>query len=262
LLRGRLFEPGDVPDGQPVAVISQSLARKSWPDQDPIGQRIQFGNMDGDLRPITIVGVVGDVRENGLDAEPSATLYVNVVQRPLPSNFSFVARSDADSAGLIAGMRSALREVDPETPASFRTLAELFSLSLDSRRFSLVLFGVFASVALALAITGIYGVTSFTVARRTQEIGVRMALGAERRHVLALVLGHALRLAAIGIAAGLAGAVFASKFLASLLYGVSPTDPTTLAGVSALLLGVAIVACLLPARRATRVDPLVALRAD
>jgi putative ABC transport system permease protein len=259
LLRGRWFDATDQPGAQHVALVSQSLARKYWPDDDPLGKRIQFGNMDGDLRLLQVVGVVGDVREQ-LDEEAQPTVYANSFQRPQPSAFAVVVRGQAEPGALTAAMRRTLQAVSPEIPATYRTLAQVFSSSLDSRRFNLVLFGIFAVVALALAVMGIYSVLAYRVAQHTREIGIRMALGAQRRDVLQLIVVNGLSLAGIGVAIGLAGALAARKFIASLLYGISATDPLTLAGLALLLLLVALLACWIPARRATRVDPMVALR--
>ena len=259
LLRGRLFEPSDHPDSPHVAVISQSLARKYFPDEDPIGKRIQFGNMDGDERLLNIIGVVGDVHER-LDRDVSPTVYVYSLQRPLDSNFSFVVRANTDTSALVSEMRRELQALDHELPANFRTLEQVFSASLDSRRFSLILFGVFASVALLLAITGIYGVMSYSVTQRTHEMGIRIALGARSSDVLKLIVGHGMALTLLGIVVGLAGAFAVTRLMASLLYGVSATDPLVFAGISLLLMAVALAACFIPARRATKVDPIIALR--
>lgn len=260
LLQGRLFAGDDRPDSPHVAVISQSLARRVWPGQDPLGQRIQFGNMDGDKRLLHVVGVVGDVRERGLDADVRPAVYTYSVQRPLLTNFSYVIRAGADPSALASLARAELRALDPNVPARVRTLEDVVSSSLDSRRFSLVILGVFACAALALAVTGVYGVMSYAVARRTHEIGVRVALGAQRWDVIGLVLGRGLKLALAGVAAGLLAALASTRLMTGLLYGVSPNDPLTLIAVSALLVAVAFLACLIPAYRATKVDPVVALK--
>ncbi len=259
LLRGRFFEQSDRSDSPHVAVISQSLARKYWPNEDPIGKRIQFGNMDGDERLLNIIGVVGDVHER-LDANVSPTVYAYSLQRPLKSNFSFVVRANTDTTALVSGMRREVQALDRELPANFRTLEQVVSSSLDSRRFSLILFGVFASVALLLAITGIYGVMSYSVTQRTHEMGIRIALGAQGKDVLKLILGHGMTLTLLGVAVGLGGAFAVTRLMASLLYGVSTTDPLVFAGIALLLVLVALVACLIPAWRATKVDPMIALR--
>ena len=260
LLHGRLFDPSDRPDSPHVAVVSQSLAQKYWPNETPIGERIQFGNMDGDLRLLHIVGIVGDVRDRGLDSNVSPTVYAYALQRPLTFGLSMVVRAQTDTATLVHAMRQAVRALDPNLPANFRTLEQIFSSSLDSRRFSLVVSGVFATVALVLAVMGIYGMMSYAVTQRTHEIGVRMALGARQSDVLTMVLGQGMILVMVGVGIGLAGALAVTRVLSSLLYGVTATDPATLLGVSLLLVVVALLANYLPARKATRVDPMVALR--
>jgi ABC-type lipoprotein release transport system permease subunit len=260
VLGGRVFDASDGADAPPAAVISQSLAQKYFPDAHAIGRRIQFGNMDGDGRLLEIVGVVGNVREYGLDSAPAPTVYANAFQRPQSHSLAIVVRAQGEPETLIPAMRQAVRSINPETPTTFRTLTEVYSSSLDARRFSLVIFGVFASVALILAMLGLYGVISYAVAQRTHEIGIRMALGAQGRDVLRLVVQQGLTLTLCGVALGLAASLALTRLMASLLYGVSATDPLTFALVSLLLVGVALVACYFPARKATEVDPIVALR--
>jgi ABC-type antimicrobial peptide transport system permease subunit len=262
LLKGRVFNKGDRPEGQHVAVISQSLARKYWPNEDPIGKRIQFGNMDGDLRLLHIVGVVGDVRADGLDANAEPTVYGNALQRPPLGQISIVVRAQADPATLTPALSRTARSLNPELPVSFRTIQQIFSSSLDRRRFSLVIFSVFAAVALALSVMGVYGVMAYAVAERTKEIGVRIALGATVGDVLRLVMAQGGKLIAAGATLGVIGSLLLTRLLASLLYGVSPTDPATFAGVALLLVGVALLAALVPARRATKVDPINAIRCE
>lgn len=259
LLRGRLFEESDTADSLHVALISQSLARKVWPDEDAIGKRIQFGNMDGDKRLLNIVGIVGDVHEK-LDSDVRPTVYADSFQRPQQASLSIVARANTGTAALINAMRSELRALDPQLPSSFRTLEQVFSASLDDRRFNLILFVAFAAVALSLAITGIYGVMSYTVSQRTNEIGIRIALGAQASDVLKLVIGQGMLLAVIGVVIGLLGALALTRLMSSLLVAVSATDLTIFSSVSLLLTCVALSACYVPARRAMKVDPMVALR--
>jgi putative ABC transport system permease protein len=260
LLRGRTFDSSDQVNAPNAAVISQSLAQKYWPDGDPIGQTIQFGNMDGDLRLLHVVGVVGDIHDYGVDEEIAPTLYANSQQRLPTSTWTVVVRAQGDPAALIPVMRETVRSLDSQLPLKFRTLDQVFSSSLDQRRFSLVIFGFFGTTALLLAAMGIYGVTAYTVAQRTQEIGIRMALGAQMRDVLSLMLRKAMSLVLVGAVIGLAGAYAATRVMSNLLFGVTPTDLTTFIAVPLVLLLVALVACLIPARRATRVDPLIALR--
>jgi len=260
LLRGRMFDATDTPNSPHAAVVSQSLVQKYWPNADPIGQTIQFGNMDGDLHLLHVIGVVGDVHGYAVDQPPAPTVYGNALQRLPSSSYTVVARGQSEGAALVPAMREVVRGLDPQLPLKFRTLDEIFSSSLDRQRFSLVIFGVFGVAALLLAAMGIYGVTSYAVAQRTQEIGIRMALGAQMRDVLKLVLRSAMSLVFIGALLGLAGAYAATRVMSSLLFGVTPTDLATFVAVPLVLFIVALVASLVPARRATKVDPLVALR--
>ena len=261
LVRGRLFDDRDSMDAPHVALISQSVARERWPNQDPLGQTIEFGNMDGDLRLLTIVGIVGDARTDSLETSPSPTIYVNYRQRPQATGrFSVVLRMDGEPARVLPVMREIVRNLDPNVPPSFNTFTKVFSDSLSARRFNLTLVGVFAATALLLAVAGIYGVMAYSVERRTQELGVRMALGACRGDILRLVLGQAMSTAAIGVAAGIGGSFALTRTMQSLLFGTSAIDPITFAGVTLLLSVVALLASYIPARRATKVDPIVALR--
>ena len=261
LLRGRLFSETDTMDSPHVALISQALARERWPRQDPLGQTLEFGNMDGDARLLTVVGVVGDVHDDSLESPPAPIIYVSARQRA-QSTFHFVVvmRTALPPAALIPAARAIVRDLAPEVPPSFSTFNKVFADSLQTRRFNLLLVGVFAATALLLAITGIYGVVSYSVAQRTREFGVRMALGAEAGDVLRQVLGQGLVTALVGVGLGAAGSLALTRTMSSLLFGISPTDPPTFAGVAVALLSVALGACYLPARRATKVDPMVALR--
>jgi len=213
------------------------------------------------LRLLTVVGVVGDVRDRSLEALPRPTVYVNYRQRLRGGrDFTVVMRADTPSSVLLAEARRIVHDVDPDVAPRFQTFQDVFSASLDTRRFNLMLIGVFASTALLLGGAGIYGVTAYWVAQRTREIGIRIALGAGQRTVMKLVMGHALVLAVTGIAAGVVGASALTRFLRSLLYDVRPIDPATFAAVTVLLAAVALAASYIPARRATKVDPMVALR--
>jgi len=261
LRRGRLFDDRDTLDAPHVALISESLAREKWPNQDPLGRTIEFGNMDGDLRLFTVVGVVGDVREDSLEARPRPTIYVNYRQRPQTTgSFTVVLRTEAEPAAVSSAARQIVRDLDPNVPPSFNSFTEVLSASLKTRHFNLTLVGVFAATALLLAVAGIYGVMAYSVARRTHEIGVRMALGASAPDVLRLVLGQGMLTTAVGVMIGVAGSFALTRAMQSLLFGVSATDPLTLAGVALLLGSAALLACYVPARRATKVDPMVALR--
>jgi predicted permease len=259
LLKGRLFDDRDTFETPHVALISESLARSRWPGQDPIGHTIQFGNMDGDLHLLNIVGIVGDIHEYGLDAPPRPTVYVNLYQRPRPA-MTITMLTDADTPMVTSAARGILQELDPEIPANFRTFPQIYSASLGSRRFNVILVATFGIVALLLATAGVFGVMAYAVSRRTREIGVRVALGARRGDVLTMILGQGMRTILIGIALGLAGALVLTRTMSSLLFGISASDPITFAAVIGLLIATALLACYIPARRATRIDPMVALR--
>jgi predicted permease len=261
VVRGRAFDDRDAPDAPHVAVISESLARAQWPGVDPIGRTIEFGNMDGDLRPLTIVGVAGDTREYTPERAPRPIVYVNLLQRPRFS-VTVVLRSTIDTHATIAGARAVLRQVAPDVPPRFRTFSQIYSATLAVRYFNLTLVAAFAGTALVLAVAGIYGVMAYSVARRRREIGVRVALGASPRDVRRMILGQGAATTAAGISAGLVGALGLTRTLESLLFGVTATDPLTFALVVAVLGGAAMLACYLPARRATRADPVETLRLD
>jgi putative ABC transport system permease protein len=261
LLRGRLFDDRDTADSPHAAVISESLARTRWPGQDPIGQTIEFGNMDGDIRLLTIVGIVGDVHQYGLEAPPRPTVYVNLFQRPVPW-MTITMLTDADTQFVTTIAHRVLQDLNPEIPPRFRTFSQIYSASLGSRRFTLILFGFFAVVALLLATAGVFGIVAYSVSRRTREIGVRVALGARSHNVLTMILGQGMRTILIGLIIGLAGSLALTRTLSSLLFGVTATDPLTFAAVIALLVAAALLACYIPARRATKVDPMVALRCE
>jgi putative ABC transport system permease protein len=261
LVRGRLFDDRDRAGQAHVAVISESLARAQWKGADPLGRMIEFGNMDGDLRPLTIVGIVGDTREYGLEQPPRPTVYVHLLQRP-PFTTTMVMRSSADLAAITTAARGVLRQIAPDVPPRFRTFDQIVAASLGARHFNLALVGVFAGTALLLAVAGIYGVMSYSVTQRRREIGVRMALGARPGQVVLRMLGQGLATAGIGIAAGLLAALLLTRTLRALLFEVTPTDPLTFAAVIATLSAVAALACYVPARRAARIDPVRALRQD
>ena len=261
LLRGRLFDERDGPDAPHAAVVSQSMARATWPGRDPLGRTIEFGNMDGDMHLLTVVGVVGDAHYQSLEKPPEPTVYVNYRQRLRGGrDFNVVLRAAAPSDVVLTSARRALRDLAPDVAPRFQTFRQVFSASLKTRRFNLTLVGVFAATALLLAVAGVYGVMAYSVVRRTHEIGVRMALGASAPHVLRLVLSQGMLNTVVGLAIGIAGALVLTRAMQSLLFGVSATDPLTLAGVALVLGLAALLASYLPARRATKVDPIVALR--
>jgi putative ABC transport system permease protein len=240
-----------------VAIISESMARQFYANENPLGQRIQVGNGS---KPAEIVGIAGDVRDQELESKGRPAVYEPAAQIPFGGMY-FAVRSERDPAALITGIRTAIREIDPELPIdAVGTVDALVSSALSQRRFAMLLMSIFAGLALALAMVGIYGVISYSVTQATQDIGIRMALGARRSDVLGMVFGYAGGLMAAGLAIGIAGALGAGRFLSSQLFQVQPTDPVTYAAVAGVLLLTAILACLIPALRATRVDPLVALR--
>jgi putative ABC transport system permease protein len=259
LLRGRIFDERDGPDSPHVAVISESLARERWPGQDPIGHTIEFGNMDGDPRLLTIVGMVGDVHDYGLDAPPRPTVYVDLFQRPR-ADATLTILTDADTQMVTSSAREILHALNPEIAPRFETFSQIYSASLGSRRFNLMLVGFFGITALLLAAIGVFGVMAHSVERRTREIGVRVAMGARSRDVLGMILGQGLRTILVGIAIGLTGSLLLTRTLQSMLFGVTATDPLTFAAVILILVLTALLACYLPARRAAEVDPMVALR--
>jgi putative ABC transport system permease protein len=259
LIRGRIFDGRDGANSPHVAVISESLARERWPNQDPIGHTIEFGNMDGDLRLLTIVGIVGDTHEYGLDAPPRPTVYVDLLQRPHAA-ITLTMLSDADMRSVASAARGILQDLNPEVAAKFQTFSQVYSTSLGSRRFNVILIGFFGITALLLATAGVFGVMAYSVSRRTREIGVRVALGAAPSGILRMILGQGLRTIFIGVAIGIAASLALTRTVQSLLFGVTATDPVTFGGVTLLLVGAALLACYIPARRATKVDPMVALR--
>jgi putative ABC transport system permease protein len=259
LIRGRMFDERDGANTPHVAVISESLAHDRWPHQDPIGHTIEFGNMDGDVRLLTIVGIVGDTHEYGLDEPARPTVYVNLFQRPR-AEMTVTMLSDADTRLVSSAARGILRELNPEIPAKFQTVQQVYSASLGSRKFNVMLIGFFGVTALLLAAAGVFGVMAYSVSRRTREFGVRVALGATSGDVLRMVLGQGMRTILMGVAIGIGGSFALTRAVSSLLFGVTATDPVTFAAVTLLLVAVALLACYIPARRATKVDPMVALR--
>jgi putative ABC transport system permease protein len=262
LLRGRAFTEQDRSNAERVVIVSEGLAHRYWPGEDPIGKRIQLGG-DPHEPWRTIVGIVGDIKQSGLDSESTREYYISYLQDTwgITSDMTLTVRTISDPLSLVAAARSQVQVVDKDLPAyNIRTMAQLRALSAAPRRFQMVLLGCFAGLALLLSAVGLYGVMSYAVTQRTHEIGVRMALGAQSRDVLKLVVSQGLVLTAIGVMLGLVAAFGLSRLIASLLYGVSATDPATFLLVSLLLVAVALLACYLPARRASKTDPMVALR--
>jgi predicted permease len=262
-IEGRTFQPGDDADNaQRVVVINQALAKRFWKGS-PIGRRVNPGFADPKVWS-TIIGVVEDTRNAGMDKPAGPELYLQahqIAQFGLSTNMNFVVRTDGDPQSLAAGIRNAVREVDPSLPVyGLRPMSEVVGRSMMQPRFLSLLLATFSAIALFLAAIGIYGVMAYSVAQRTQEIGVRMALGAQRLHVLQLVFGQGFVLLVVGTVIGLAGAFALTRLMHSLLFEITPTDPLTYSSVVILLAAVALLACYIPARRATKVDPLVALR--
>jgi putative ABC transport system permease protein len=259
-LKGRDFDERDTRDAAKVTIIDERLAREYWPDDDPIGKRIRFGPPEDNEPWHTIVGVVREVKHNRLDASTRMSVYLPFAQVPIGGS-SLAIRSSGRPENLTGAVRAQMRELDPDLPLTqVRPMTEVVARSVWQQRLYTVLFGVFAAVALILATVGIYGVMSYAVTQRTREIGLRMALGAQKQDVLKLVVGHGVVITAIGIGAGLAAAVGLTRLMSSLLFGVTATDPITFAAVSVVLAGVALGACFVPALRAAKVDPMEALR--
>jgi len=261
LIKGRLIAESDSAKAPPVVVVNESLARDYFADEDPLGKRITFL---GATRTHEIVGVVGDVKHSALDEEAKREMYFPMSQAGLFTIFmSLAVRASGDPVQMVAAVRGQVWAVDKDQPISnIQTMERLMAKSVAPRRFNLLLLGVFALVGLALACVGLYGVISYTVTQRTREIGVRMAMGAQKDDLLRLIIGEGMKLAIIGALLGLGGALALTRLLKTLLFEVSATDPLTFIVIAALLIIVALLACWIPARRATKVDPIVALRVD
>jgi predicted permease len=260
LIGGRFFTEQDTKDSLKVIVVDENMARRYWPGASPVGRRLKFGGAEDDTPWLTVVGVVGNVKQYALDTDSRVTLYMPQTQSPAGTMY-VAARTTTDPISLVAAITKEARALDPNVPIyDVKTMQQRLSESLARRRFAMFALGLFAVVAMLLASIGIYGVMSYSVEQRTREIGIRVALGAQTRDVLKLVVGQGMLLAAIGVCTGLLGAVAVTRVMSSLLFGVSTTDPVTFAGITLLLSAVALVACLIPARKATRVDPMVALR--
>ena len=259
LRRGRWFTEQDVKQGR-VAVINEALARRYWPNEDPLGRRLRIAKSDGQWREV--VGVVGDIRHTAVEAAPQPELYEPTL-RNAAGFYDIVIRSSVAPESLTQVARAEFRNLDPNLPLfTVRTLAETAQINLARQRFAMQLLGAFALLALALAAIGLYGVLSYSVSQRTREIGLRMALGARASDVIRMVLREAMRLALIGVGIGLALALAAGRVMTNLLYGVTAADPLTLAGVIVALGAVSLLACWLPASRAAKADPMIALRGE
>ncbi|HEU4642166.1 MAG TPA: ABC transporter permease [Gemmatimonadaceae bacterium] len=265
VVSGRSFRASDDAESPPVVMINETMARLFYPGQDPIGRRVRpVGAKDW----FTIVGVVKDVKQGGVDSKTGTELYLDYAQMPgrlgyLPRSMNIVMRSSLGPSALAGGIRRTVGALDPSLPiVSLRSMDDVFADAVSRPRFLAQLLGIFATVALALAAVGTYGVLAYTVTERQREIGIRMALGASGRGVMSMVLGQGMALAGIGVVVGLVGALAVTRLASSLLFGVAPTDPVTIGGVAVFMTIVALVACVVPARRATRVEPVAALRGE
>ena len=261
---GRVFDERDVRTGLSVAVISETLAERFWPGENPIGKRLKQTGPDSNGIWFTVVGVVGDVRDSQLGSAPKPEAYWSSAQLGSESlRATIVLRTGSEPSRFVDAVRKEISALDRNQPvAHVRTMEEVLSRSVAPQRFNMTLIVLLAGIALVLATAGIYGVIAYSVAQRTHEIGVRMALGAQKRTVLSLVIGQGMKLVLMGILIGVSSAWALNRVMAGLLYDVKPTDPLTFSGVSLLLVGVALLACWLPARRAAKVDPMEALRCE
>jgi putative ABC transport system permease protein len=260
-VRGRDFTEQDTADSDFAVVVSEKTARHYWPDMDPIGKRLKGGSTTSEGPWRTVIGVVKDVRQNDFVAEPKMQMYFTYRQltRLVPN--ALVVRTAVDPMSLAPSIRNAIWSVDKDQPVSnINAMDEVVSRAVARQRFSMLLLAIFAGLALVLAAVGIYGVMSYSVAQQTRDIGIRMALGAQRSDVLKMTVMQGLKLVALGLVIGMAAAFMLTRVMASLLFGISATDPLTFVTIAVLLLAVAALASYIPALRATRVDPMIALR--
>jgi putative ABC transport system permease protein len=258
LLRGRLFNEFDIDTAPHVAVVNEAFARTYWPNEDALGKRFKSTRPNSPW--ITVVGVIANARTQSLSQIDAPQLYLNAYQDSA-KHLTIFLRGHLDTAAIPDQVRAQVQSIDPTLPVfGAQTLNETVSASLSQRRFSMEMVALFALTALLLAGLGIYGVISYMVTERTHEIGIRLALGAQRQNIMRMVVRQGLKLATVGAAVGLVGALIVSQLMAGVLYGVRPTDPITFASVALLLIGVALFACYVPGRRAVRVDPMIALR--
>jgi putative ABC transport system permease protein len=263
LLSGRDVADTDTRQSPNVVVINDAFARRHFAGENPLGHLLRLQGQERD--PLLIVGVVGNVRQLGLDQQPPPEVFVPFLQDPLSTEYqramTIVAQSKSDPGAIAGPLRAAVTSVDKSLPVfAFKPMTEYMHDSLSRRRFNMILLIVFGGVALVLAAVGIYGVISYSVTQRTHELGIRMALGAQQRDVLKLVVGQAMLVALGGVGIGLLASLALTRIIKSLLFNVGVTDPLTFAAIASLMTLIALLACLIPARRATKVDPLVALR--
>jgi putative ABC transport system permease protein len=262
LRRGRFFSSEDRPGVPRVAIVNEALARRSWPGQDPLGRRFKLGPRDAEGVWYTVVGVVGDMRRQGQEREALPQIFEALAQNPPPTGDLYIRTSSDDPLALAGALRAAVGRVEGQVPIyGIVPLEQLLGTFLTQRRFQTSLLTGFSVVALLMAAVGIYGLIQYSIATRTREIGLRMAVGAQAGDIFRMIIGEGLVLSATGTALGLAGALWLGRAASSLLFGVSARDPLTFAAVSLLLTAVAVAACYFPARRAMKVDPLRALRA-
>jgi putative ABC transport system permease protein len=264
--RGRAFDETDTAGSEPVIIVNEAFARRNFAAVEPLGQQLCAGCQYGDPAQRRVVGVINESKQRSLSEAPPPTIFIPLTQaaeglRENVRQSSFVLRTKGDSSGLAAAIQGEMRELEPAASVrNLRSLEQLVGRSIAPQRFNLSLLGSFAGLGLLLAAVGIYGVVAYSVAQQTHEIGIRMALGARARDVLKLVVGRGMALAFVGVVVGLFGSLGLTRLLKSLLFGVTATDPLTFAAIGLLLTLIALLACYLPARRATRVNPLTALR--
>jgi predicted permease len=264
LLSGRLFNEQDTLDKPRVVIVDDHMARELWPNEDPVGKRIRVGGMDAkaDLPWMTVIGVVGGVKQYTLDSDSRMAMHLAHTQYR-SRGLNVVVRSHVDAASLTSAIRKEIHELDPDLPLyNVRTMEDRVDESLARRRFSMLLLSLFACLALGLATIGIYGVISYLVSQGTREVGIRIALGATPGGILFLIVRQGLFITTLGVAIGVASALLLTPFMRSLLFGVEATDPATFGLIAGLLTLVALVATYVPARRATRIDPVVAMRSE
>jgi predicted permease len=263
LLRGRFFSIWDGRDAPPVAIINNAMARRSWPGHNPVGRRFKLGPRNSDSPWYTVVGVVGDMRRQGLEREPFPQMFVSLAQTPPQSADLFIRTSSDNPMAMAGALRAAVRRVEKNAPIyGVAPLEQQLGTYVAQRRFQTSLLTGFSLVALLMAAVGIYGLIQYSIATRTQEIGIRMAVGAQAGEIFRMILGEGLKLSLTGLMLGLLGALWLGQAGSSLLFGVTPTDPLTFMVVSLLLIAVAVAACCFPARRAMKIEPIVALRQE
>jgi predicted permease len=261
LVRGRYLEASDSASAPLVTVINETMARKYWPNEDPVGQQIT-ADMNSHFPKMTIVGVVADIRLDGLDQTPWPEVFWSMQQLP-SSNIWIMLRTQTAPNAMGAAVRNEIRKIDADIPVlEMNSMADVIHDSLWRPRFAAILVGLFSSLAVVLACSGVYGVTSYTVSQRTREFGLRSALGASRGRVVRMIIFQGMGMILAGVIFGVIGAVIFGRLISSQLYDIRAHDPMTIAGVSLLLIATALLACYLPARRAIQVDPLVALRSE